>query len=294
MTGRTREEAPVTFHVTRGTDLTWLPDPAGDGLTRAGLVGAAQGSVHLEVSLCELAPGGAVPWHLHPFEESFLVTGGRAQAAVGDVAYDLAEGDFGVAPIATPHTWRQTGADPLQWIEVRAPQPRRIGDRDGVYAAADRPWPPLLGRPHEGDPRHRYAGHFDGADLGPYGPLTMPGYHGPNIRSIAIRMLVDPLLGAQHHTVFVVQFEPNASTTRGAKVHFHPFEEIYYLTRGTALGTLDGDTVRVRAGDLVWMGVNASHGFVNDGDEPVRWLEVQAPNPPSAHAFLFEDDWKEH
>ena len=52
------------------------------------------------------------------------------------------------------------------------------------------------------------------------------------------------------------------------------------------------ETVDVAAGDLVWMGTGSSHGFVNLGDGPVRWLEVQAPPPPRSHAMFFEDDWK--
>jgi mannose-6-phosphate isomerase-like protein (cupin superfamily) len=51
--------------------------------------------------------------------------------------------------------------------------------------------------------------------------------------------------------------------------------------------------VRVNTGDLVWVGVNGTHGFINDGDQPVRWLEAQSPVPPSEDAFYFPDDWKQ-
>ncbi|GIW20651.1 MAG: hypothetical protein KatS3mg065_0947 [Chloroflexota bacterium] len=39
--------------------------------------------------------------------------------------------------------------------------------------------------------------------------------------------------------------------------------------------------------------VNALHGFSNTTDTPVRWLEVQAPIPPSSGAFFFVGDWAE-
>ena len=128
--------------------------------------------------------------------------------------------------------------------------------------------------------------------MGAYGPLTMPGYHGPNIRSIFVRMLVDELLGSRHHTLFMVEFGPQATKGRAATEHYHPFEEAYYLVAGSATGTLDGEVVDVAAGDLVWTSVNSTHGFVNEGDVPVRWLEVQAPVPPASDAFYFPKDWE--
>jgi mannose-6-phosphate isomerase-like protein (cupin superfamily) len=149
-----------------------------------------------------------------------------------------------------------------------------------------------LGRPSETDPRHRLAGHFDDADLGPYRPLLMPGYHGSNIRNIALHMLVDRLLGAQHHTLFMVEFAPRAGRGQAAKEHYHPFEEIYFYLSGSAVGTLDGQQVTVGAGDLLWMSVDGTHGFVNNCDQPVRFLEVQSPVPPDAEAFFFPEDWQ--
>jgi quercetin dioxygenase-like cupin family protein len=282
----------MAFHVTRHDQQRWMADADLDGLRVATLVGAGQGSVHLEVRLCQLAAGAEVPGHLHPFEESFHVLEGMAEIALGDLAYRLGPGDHGFAPVAVPHAWRNPGEAPVRWLETRAPQPRPIGDRAGVYPAAGFAWPPPAGPPVETDPRHRWVGHFSDDDLAPYGPISMPGYHGPNIRSIAIRMEVDQLLGAQQHTLFMVEFAPNATKGKAASEHYHPFEEIYYLLAGTALGTLDGTEVRVGAGDLVWLGVNGTHGFVNDGDGPVRWLEAQAPVPPSESAFYFPDDWK--
>ena len=35
----------------------------------------------------------------------------------------------------------------------------------------------------------------------------------------------------------------------------------------------------------------ATWGFANAGDVPVRWLETQAPQPPSRHSYRFTRDW---
>jgi mannose-6-phosphate isomerase-like protein (cupin superfamily) len=175
---------------------------------------------------------------------------------------------------------------------VRAPQPRPIGKALGTYPVPDL-GPANSGRPIESESvGQRFVGHFDDSRVPPPGPLAMPGYRGYNIRNVSIRMMVDQLLGAQQHTLFVVEFEP--STVRdgmSAKEHFHPFEEIYYFLAGTADGRLGGEPVHVEAGDLVFAGVNTSHGFTNNGDVPMRWIEAQAPMPPAMHGTMFEADW---
>jgi quercetin dioxygenase-like cupin family protein len=283
----------MAFVVRRSTEVPWGRAAHSDA-REVVLLSAAQGSVHMEVALSELAPGDTIAGHLHPFEESFYVLSGRALIAIDGQRHALVTGDFGFAPVATPHAWSNPYDEPVRWLRVRAPQPRRIGDVTGTYRNRDLPVP-VDGRPvDEQDPRSRFVGHFAPIDLGAPGPLSMPGYHGHNIRDIAIRMMVDDILGAVHHTLFMVQFAPSdhGEEMLSAKEHFHPFEEIYYLVAGSARGTLDGQTVDVTAGDLIWMGTNSSHGFVNLGDEPVRWLEVQAPAPPRSHALIFEDDWK--
>jgi mannose-6-phosphate isomerase-like protein (cupin superfamily) len=119
----------------------------------------------------------------------------------------------------------------------------------------------------------------------------MPGYHGANIRKVSIRMMVDDLLGARHHTLFVVQFDPATEPGLSAREHFHPFEEMYYFMRGSAEGAFGGVRESVGVGDMVYAPVNGDHGFVNTGDVPVRWIEAQAPIPPLSDAFFFHSDW---
>lgn len=282
----------MAYRVIRGADADWTAAAHGDG-REAVLLSREHGSVHMEIALVELAPGATIGGHMHPFEESFHMLSGAALVALDGQSYAIGTDDFGFAPVAAPHAWSNPHDEPARWLRVRAPQPRRIGRTTATYLRGDQAVPTSGRAPDESDPTSRFVGHFTDADLGAPGPLAMPGYHGHNIRDIAIRMLVDDILGAEHHTLFVVQFAPSDhGPVLSAKEHFHPFEEIYYLTQGSARGTLDGETVDVAAGDLVWMGTGSSHGFVNLGDGPVRWLEVQAPAPPRSHAMLFEDDWK--
>jgi mannose-6-phosphate isomerase-like protein (cupin superfamily) len=279
----------MVYHVTRPHQRSWADARGMPGLRECLLVGADQGAAHLEISLCRLRAGAVVRAHLHAFEESWYVLAGSGTRSVAGLRYDVAVGDFGFVPVGLGHGVR-AGEAGLEWLSVRAPRPP-----DGIAPRALRGAEveaQAMGRPDENDPRHRLVGRFRDSDLAPYGRISMPGYHGPNIRSISIRMLVDRLLGAQHHTLFVVEFAPSAGAGNAAKEHYHPFEEIYFLLDGRALGTLDGDEVPVEAGDLVWVGVDSTHGFVNEHDRPVRWLEVQSPVPPDSDAFFFPEDWK--
>ena len=259
------------------------------GLTVSTILGPEQGANHLAAATSRLEPGGTIPGHVHPFEESFFVLEGRVVVTIADVAYDLREGDFGFVPLGVPHAWSNPFEQAAEWFRVRAPVPRvdgrTVSSRPVEGFVPARTGPPVDPRA----PHQRYVGHFDDSQVPPPGPIAMPGYRGYGINNVSIRMMVDEFLGAEHHTLFIVQFEP--ADVFSAKEHFHPYEELYYFTHGAADGIVGGEPCRVEAGDLVFAGVNATHGFTNAGDVPVRWIEAQAPKPTPRHGTLFVHDW---
>jgi quercetin dioxygenase-like cupin family protein len=280
----------VAYYISRAAERTWTDSKDVPGLRQALMVGEVHGAHHLEISQYELAPGSTIGWHRSPFEESWFIQKGTGKVSLAGLEYDLGVGDYGVAPVGVAHSLT-AGAEGMQWFSVRAPKPPTFdGARSSISCA------PLggenLGRPSENDPRHRYVGHFAESDMAPVWDLSMPGYHGPNIKNIAIRMMVDQLLGAQHHTVFVANIAPNSGAGRAAKVHYHPFEEIYYFINGGMRGWLDGVEETTETGDLVWVSTDGTHGFVNENNELARWIEVQSPVPPTSDAFFFPEDWR--
>lgn len=269
------------------------PSEPGTGVTVTEVLGPANGATHISVAIVDIAPGGTIAGHLHPFEESFFVLQGKPLLNLGGTAYQLAERDFGLVPFAHGHAWANRDDEPARLLRLYAPQPRPMNGQApwGVYAAPDVE-PPTSGRAVvELSPLDPYVGHYDEADMAPPGSISMPGYHGANIKNVQIRMMVDDLLGSRQHTMFMVQFTPSDAIPVTAKEHFHTFEELYYLVAGKAMASFDGVTTAVAAGDLIFAPTGASHGFTPIGDEPVCWIEAQSPLPPASNGFTFHNDW---
>jgi mannose-6-phosphate isomerase-like protein (cupin superfamily) len=278
--------------------FTFVPDhpsEPGSAVEVAVILGPGQGAHHLSIAMVRLLPGASIRGHVHPFEESFYVLEGSPQVTIADKQFALAPQDFGLVPTAHGHAWSNPGSEAALVLRVHTPQPRPIGGRGewGVFASPQTPIPTQGVPVSELNPTHNWVGHFEESDMAPPGSISMPGYHGANVRNVQIRMMVDELLGSVQHTMFIVQFTSSGKPGNAAKEHFHPFEEIYYLVSGTARTSFDGENTDVHAGDLVFAPVGASHGFTPVGSEPVRWIEVQSPLPPTAHGFTFHNDWAE-
>lgn len=263
-----------------------------DGLEIAIMAGSGEGAIHLEAALARLDPGGEIRAHRHFYEESFYILEGEAFLSIDGHEFHLVQNDFGLVPEGVDHAWFNPGAGVARWFRMRSPQPREIAGTRGTLATD------LVSVPRRGQRVERATagrppvGHFAEHHLPAPGPIAMRGYRGANVKNVSIWMLVDDFVGALHHTMFIVQFLPGSSTHPTGD-HFHPFEEAYYFLSGSAIAHLDGQDLEVEAGDLVFAGTNALHGYTMTSEEPVRWIEVQAPVPPPRGAFIFPSEWGE-
>jgi mannose-6-phosphate isomerase-like protein (cupin superfamily) len=264
-----------------------------EGLSVATLIGEQDGSSHVEISVVELAPGGWVDGHLHPFEESFFLLSGRAVLSIDDAAYALEANDFGFVPVASAHAWRNTSTVPARWYRIRSPQPRPLGRADGTFPVVDHAVPDGGRAIAELHPRSRYVGRFSDEDLPGPGPLTMPGAHGHNIRDIAVRMMIDDVLGAVHHQLFMVQFAPSEELGFSGSAHYHDFEEAYFVLSGRGEVELEGERFEVGPGDLVWESAGTMHAWTARGEQPLRFIELMAPRPPYTNMLFSERTWRE-
>ena len=153
-------------------------------------------------------------------------------------------------------------------------------------------------RPRFVDPTLRLVGHYDGTGpqiealrvkdpargRAPAGADTaILAYSG-----ISVKMMVDRTFGADHVTMFTVDYELGGA----AQAHDHPFEEAYVFVAGEVECEMDGQHYTFRPGDVAFAGVGSVHGFYNTGTERVRWIETQAPQPPARHAYRWVDQWR--
>ena len=214
----------------------------------------------------------------------------------------LVAGDFGFIPIGMPHTLAAPRPTPAcaGWASTR-----RRGGRptrpcaDTVFAtrapdvdALCRGGPPARGgrsaaplrRPLRG---HAAAGRRHCAITEPARGRRPAGMDTALLayNGISVKMLVDRTLGADHLTMFTVDYELGARRP-GARPS----------VRGGLL--LPGRRGRGRArrpalspqrrGCRLRRRRRATHGFWNEGTERVRWIETQAPQPPARHSYRWQ------
>ncbi len=282
------------------------------GFRRWAVVDEATPAVHTGFGICRLDPGGSVATHLQSFEESVYVLDGEVQFQTSDGVFRLRPGDYGLVPVGVPHAWLNSAADTARWVEMDAPQPRARHGYDtfftGDVARTGTPYPlpsylpPPSGEGRGGgssvdvrDPRTRFFGHIEPANMDVKRQTQDQLAVSASMRTallvysgITVKMMVDPDLGAQLSTMFVVQYQPNGV----AGSHDHPFEETYSILEGETDATFDGERYRLAPGDVAFAGVGCVHGFSNPAATPVRWLETQAPQPPARHSYRFARDWE--
>ena len=253
------------------------------GFRRVAYVENGMGSIHMGTGICYLDANGIIQPHLHSFEESFYVLEGNVTLQIADQTYHLNAGNYGLISTGVRHSFHNISNQPVHWLEMHSPQPRNIDyGRDTFFVAS--------GEANVSENATSQIGHFDEAGL------PIPGGASPQMEGfnpttgVAIKMFVDRSFGAIHQSLFLIQYMP------GAKIdpHDHTFEESYYIVSGRVKAIADGKTYDLGAGDVIWTSVGCIHSFENIRNEPVRWIETQAPLPPAKEVFRFERDWTQY
>ncbi len=290
-------EQPLRHVVHRAADASYVvPDlfrERSSGFTRWSAVDhRTPGAVHTGFGVCILEPGGSVDTHLHSFEESVHVLEGEVVCRTREGSVLLRAGDYGVIPVAVPHSWNNGGDAPARWAVMTAPQPKPGFGEDTFFVNA---LPEADAHPVDPrDPRWRSFGHVSPQNMDPEMQSQEMLAVSASMRTallvysgISVKMMVDSDLGAQLQTMFMVQYEERGV----AGAHDHPLEETYMILEGRTDAAFDGERYRLEVGDIAFAGVGCVHEFSNPGPGIVRWLETQAPQPPARHSYRFARDW---
>ena len=107
------------------------------GHVRRPIIDRAGGSVHQEVVIAELEPGGSVERHLHAFEEAFYVLEGALVLEAAGATEQLAADDYVFVDRGVAHALRNDSGAPVRWLEASAPQPGAALE-DTVFADGPR------------------------------------------------------------------------------------------------------------------------------------------------------------
>jgi quercetin dioxygenase-like cupin family protein len=241
------------------------------GLNRRSLFDRAAGTVHHSLVHHELTAGGHVDRHLHAYEEALYVLSGTLAVEVAGITEELGPDDYLWIELGVPHAI----SGEATWLEASAPNPgASFGDTAFAGVGAEREMP------------YR-RGHFDVADLPEPSGAILAGA-GSNVGGASVRLLVDSAFGASALVLMALQYIPGG----GIKVHDHAFEEGFFILEGELEADLDGELHTFGPGDWFWSGVGSTHELTNRSQAPVRWLETQAPQPPSRHQFRYLGDWE--
>jgi len=88
---------------------------------------------------------------------------------------------------------------------------------------------------------------------------------------------VERATGSVHMGTGICYLDPNGCIP----LHVHSFEESFYLLEGNVIAQIDERAYSLSPGHFGLIGTGIKHAFLNAGDQPVRWLEMQAPQPRS-------------
>ena len=268
------------------------------GFRRQSLISRATGSPHMSLSVGHLSAGGHVDAAVHSFEVSVYVFDGTLAVTMLGETTHLGPHHAIVVPVGVTYVLRALDAD-VRWLQMSAPGELDDGRRQDTFFTGDELVESTPIVPDMRDPRLSHAVRFDAASmdlkkLAHGAPVADPTVS-PSMATallaysgIGVRMLIDQRVGAQLHTMFIVDYQPTAI----AHPHDHPFEEAYIFVEGEVHALVDGDELVLHPGDVLWAGVGADHGFENRSDGLVRWIETQAPQPPAQHSYRFSREWE--
>jgi quercetin dioxygenase-like cupin family protein len=96
------------------------------GVSGRVLLGKADGAENYCMRMIEIAPGGMVPLHSHPWEHEQFVHSGRGTLVCAGESVDFAPGDAMFVPGGAEHQITNTGAEPVLLICLVPPSAPEI------------------------------------------------------------------------------------------------------------------------------------------------------------------------
>jgi quercetin dioxygenase-like cupin family protein len=114
-----------------------------------------------------------------------------------------------------------------------------------------------------------YYGRFDDS------ALVMPPVFNGHSEGYGAASLIDGGTGSVHTGLSINQLAAGGTIDP----HVHSFEEGFYILSGEAIVTIASASYRLRPGDYAAVKVGTPHAWRAAAAQPVRWLQMAAPQP---------------
>lgn len=102
-----------------------------------------------------------------------------------------------------------------------------------------------------------------------------PALYAKNSTGFRRSTYVDRAIGSVHMGVGVCYLDPGGAI----EPHLHSFEESFYILEGNATAEIGGKDCSLQVGNFGLIRTGQRHSWRNRSGRPVRWLEMQAPQP---------------
>jgi mannose-6-phosphate isomerase-like protein (cupin superfamily) len=97
-----------------------LPSIEIDGEIAARVFDGEQYGATVSAIIVDVAEGGAVPHHRHPYEEVFVIVEGSVRVQVEDDTLDATSADICVIPAAAAHAFTNIGSGRARMVNINA------------------------------------------------------------------------------------------------------------------------------------------------------------------------------
>ncbi|SLN22726.1 Cupin domain protein [Aquimixticola soesokkakensis] len=212
--------------------------------------------------ISRVPPGHRGPrLHTHPVDQFYVIFEGQATVQIGRDVFKVGPMAMVHFPAGTPHcNWNETDAYEKH-LELMVPRPPQ--DRLIEYWEGEVPEVP------------------DAAAL--ITPITPDGY--TMGRLFASQHLARRETGSEHARIYAAQVPVGAG---GPALHFHDFDQFYYVYGGELTIQVGHERAVARTGDLVMLPKGCVHTNLNLGTTPEYHLAILIPEPASGTQFDYK------
>lgn len=234
------------------------------------LAGPANGLDSAFVIYTRMAPGAhKLGLYTLPVDHTYLVLSGKLKVQIGTEEFEAAPDTLVLVPAGVPHQAWNAGSEQEADLEVVTPAPSR--DLLSMMKPA---------QPRKIDNAAQYV-----RVAPPLGPLKGGvGHAGLNERVLASRET-----GSEHVLERLDDVPPAAG---GPSSHIHPFDQVYFVTKGTMTVQYGLSTFEAPANSLVVLPMGVVHSNLNKGSTVESHITLLLPEPPKGVPFGASADLK--